>query len=166
MKRTVAVVACALLVGACGDSDEPSSSSAAAPNEASDRKALVKEANRICEEAQPGIDQTSDQIRAAKTEQATRAGWRAQYRVLTDMFARLRAVEKAGVDKRYDAFLAKLGTVVGTVESVPDDVGDEEELNITFGAMQVYVNELGDAAIAADLKTCFETFRPPSEREG
>jgi len=45
-------------------------------------------------------------------------------------------------------------------------VGDEQQLNTTFGAMQVFVNEMGEAANAADVTTCFETFLPPSQRQG
>jgi hypothetical protein len=161
-RTLIVVVAAALFVGACGESAEPSRSPAAAPEDASDRTALVNKANRICREAQPGLDQTSEQIQAAKTTRATRAAWTAQYGVVSDLFVELRAAEKAGVDKRYDVFLSKLGRVLTFVEAVAD--GHEEDG--TFDAMQTFVNEMGHAAIAAQLTTCLETFRPASERQG
>jgi hypothetical protein len=160
------VVACALLFIACGDSDEPSRSTVSAPTKVSDRTVLVDEANGICRQVRPGIDQTSEQIQAAATARETRAAWTAQYRVVSDLFSELRSVEKAGVDRRYDAFLARLGSVLQIVERVPRDVGDEQELSATFYAMQEYVNEMGEAARAAGVTTCRETFRPAAERQG
>jgi len=90
VNRTPAiVVAYALFAGACGESAEPSSSSARAPKVASDRSALVDKANQFCREARPGLEETSEQIQAARTPAATRAAWTAQYRVVADLFSRL-----------------------------------------------------------------------------
>ena len=157
--RATFVVVCALLVGACGESSEPSSS-AAPPAKAvtADRGALVEQANQLCGGAESELERTSARIQAAKTDGETSAAWTEQYGVVADLFKQLRAVAKVGVDKPYDTALARLATVLGIVGQVPDKVGDQAALDETFALMQGHVNAFGDATKAAGLQTCLEVF--------
>jgi hypothetical protein len=167
MKRSLVVV-CAVVVCACGEESEAPSAAADKP---ADRSALVAKANRVCKAAQPEMDRAGEQIERSaaagernpskRHREANREGWYARYRVMTDMFTRLRALEKTGVDRRYDAFLAQWGVILGTLESLAEKIGgDQEELEVTFGAFQQYANELVDVAIAAEVLDCAAPFAP------
>jgi multidrug resistance efflux pump len=95
----------------------------------------------------------------------SRAGWRARHDTMATLFTQLRGLQKLGVDKDYDTFLASWGKTLSTVESVAENTGgDQKELETSFGALQVFADELAGAMIDANVSFC-DPFMPREERE-
>jgi hypothetical protein len=93
----------------------------------------------------------------------SRDAWMARHDTMAELFTRLRDLQKVGVDKRYDTFLAAWGKTLATVESVAENTGgDQEELETSFGALTVYADELAAAMVAANVAFC-DPFMPVEE---
>jgi len=174
VKRTLVVLISALTLSACGSTEQsaaPAASATAAATETSapDRTALVADANAVCKQAQPAMDRAGEAIEASadKSRAANRRAWKARDETMQATFTRLRALEKQGVDKPYDAFLAKWGVVLTYLGMLVRDLGqaDVDQLNQTFEVLQQTANELVDVAVAADVLDCAAPFAPGGEPE-
>jgi len=174
VNRTLAVLICALALSACGGGAEESAtptasstataSATAAETPAADRDALVADANAVCKAAQPAMDRAGEAIEAsADTDRAAnRKAWRTRDEVMSETFTELRGLAKQGVDKPYDAFLAKWGVVLTSLGMLVRDLGqdDLDQTNRTFDWLTQNANELVDVAVAAEVLDCAAPFAP------
>jgi hypothetical protein len=157
LRSCVIVAACVLALSACGGEKE-AAAPATAEKTPADRGELVKAAHGMCTDAQAAQDQATNRITNAKDIEANRAGWQARYDATADTFTRLRDVAERGADQPYDTFLAKWAELMGFVQSVVRDTGDQEEVEASFNAFNQAANELVDTALAADIVLCAAPF--------